>query len=239
VRTVYLARAANDVAEDHAPPRARQREHVVEVAAHHGAAATRQPPCGDAQPGDFGELSRQKAFLQRRRELSAGPRDFTRVFTRLGVEQVGSRDVGEDLRPDEIGLGELERCFRIQLQRAELPVVQTQREAVNRTQPGLRSRGREPNEGRVAREVPDCHVSAGAISLQAWSFLQVHLQRFDVEDHVVRRGHEVMLGVADHQQDASAVDRDDFDDMVDEMIQDRLDREVARQRPCEVDQHAR
>jgi len=50
----------------------------------------------------------------------------------------------------------------------------------------------------------------------------------------------VMLGVAIHEQHASAVHRNDLDDVVNEVIEDRLDREIARQRAGKVHhQHRR
>jgi len=66
--------------------------------------------------------------------------------------------------------------------------------------------------------------------------LELHLKPFDAEDDVVGGGDEVVLGVAVHEQYAGAVHRDDLDDVVDEVIEDRLDGEVAGQRPGELDQ---
>jgi len=50
------------------------------------------------------------------------------LLTRLGVQQVGGRDVGEDLRRREVGLGERARAVPVEVQGSEPAVAVTQRE---------------------------------------------------------------------------------------------------------------
>jgi len=82
-------------------------------------------------------------------------------------------------------------------------------------------------------------VLPSPVGLQARPFLQFHLQRFDPEDHVVGRGHEMMLGVAVHQQHPSAADRNHLHHPVNEMVEDLLNGEIARERARELHQNRR
>ena len=137
----------------------------------------------------------------------------------------------------QVGLGQVDRVLGVELQRAELPVVQPQREAVDGAHAGLCGRRGELVKGCVVRQVAHRHVPAAAVGLQARPLLQLHLERLDTEDDVVGGCYEMVLSVAIHQEHAGSVYRDHLDDVINEMVEDRLDGEVTGQGPGELDEN--
>ena len=118
------------------------------------------------------------------------------VHPGLGVEDVGGGDVGEDLPAQHVLRAQLLGRARVEVQRAQAPAVEPQREGVDGAEALLHRAGREALEPALLGEVGDEHGLTGLVGQDARPFAELELQLLDHEDLLVRRRDEVQLGLA-------------------------------------------
>jgi hypothetical protein len=127
----------------------------------------------------------------------------------------------------------------VEVERAQLLVVMTQRECEHRREALFDGSGGEDREPVVRPEVGYDHGHPVLICHETGAFTQFGLQLLEAHGRIVGGGDVVRLLPRRDQRHAGGTDGEHVDNAHDQMIQDRLDREVGHQRPRELTEDVR
>ena len=113
-------------------------------------------------------------------------------------------------------------------------VFVAQREGEDRPQPLVEGARRESREPVVGPQVRNDDRLALLVRNQTRTLAELGLQLLESHGGLVRGGNVVRIGTGRDQRDPGCADGQDVDDPNDQMIKDRLDREVRDERPREL-----
>ena len=208
----------------------------VEVDEQHGGVGVRTlrslrgvlQPLLEQQPvGQTGQRIVQRAVPKLLRGRPA-------VFARLRVQQVGRGDVGQRLRGRHVVWSEVARRIAVEIERTEPSAAVAKGKREDGAETTRDRRRREPWEARVGSKVGYRDGLAAFVGPHAWSIAELGLQPLEQHRGLVGRRDVLRRVPGRDQRDAGCGDRQDLDDVPDQVVEDSLDRKVGRQRAREV-----
>ena len=147
----------------------------------------------------------------------------------LGVQQVRGRYVGQRLRGLHVLGVEGTGGLPIEVERAELPVLLTEREGEDSGKAGRQRPGRERGKPGVEPQVGDCYRLAALVRRDARPLGHLGLQHLIAKGGLVGRGDVPRLLPRRDQRHSGGADGQYVDDPLDEVVEDRLDRKVGQE----------